>query len=302
MKTAVWLPFKKRRRLSRSEEIMETTVSTSTQHREGVGFTEYQQIAESTDQNRGTSDSGMSFYLLGLFGETGSLLAELKKKRRDERAYSDYRAGVLEEFGDVLWYLTNAISRTGSTLAALARETDGSATDGQESLQESEEHSITANTDISSAEFERLLISLGGQAGVVLRDFEAGVFESDPRLFQKRLGDFYGVLYRKAKAGRVDLHDAAAMNARKIRDRWPGADAKRTPLFDDRFDVEEQIPREIDMFFIEKQIDGKSYVIQKCNGIKIGDRLTDNMVEDDGYRYHDVFHLSYAAVLGWSPV
>jgi len=43
-------------------------------------------------------------------------------------------------------------------------------------------------------------------------------------------------------------------------------------------------------------------VIQKCNDIKIGDRLTDNMVGDDGYRYHDVFHLSYAAVLGWSPV
>jgi hypothetical protein len=34
----------------------------------------------------------------------------------------------------------------------------------------------------------------------------------------------------------------------------------------------------------------------------IGDTLTDNAYEDDGYRFHDVFHLSYAAVLGWSPI
>ena len=34
----------------------------------------------------------------------------------------------------------------------------------------------------------------------------------------------------------------------------------------------------------------------------MGDPLTDNSHVDDGYRFHDVFHLGYAAVLGWSPV
>jgi hypothetical protein len=34
----------------------------------------------------------------------------------------------------------------------------------------------------------------------------------------------------------------------------------------------------------------------------LGDPLTDNSHVDDGYRFHDVFHLAYAAVLGWSPV
>lgn len=282
---------------------MEATISPSTQRRESLGFDEYQVIAESTDQNRGAGHSGMSFYLLGLFGETGSLLAELKKNLRDERAYSDYRAGVLEEFGDVLWYLTNATSRTGSTLAALARETDGSDTNVQEPLQETGKQStMTPNSDLSSDKFERLLIALGGQAGGILNDFDAGLFESDGRLFQKRLAGFYKMLSQTAKVGRVDLHEAAALNVKKIKDRWPGVDAKPTPLFDDQFDVEEQLPREIDVLFMEKRIDGKSYVIQKCNGIKIGDRLTDNMVEDDGYRYHDIFHLSYAAILGWSPV
>jgi hypothetical protein len=47
---------------------------------------------------------------------------------------------------------------------------------------------------------------------------------------------------------------------------------------------------------------GKTYVFQRCRGIKIGDCLTDNKMEEDDYRFHDVFHLSYAAILGWSPV
>ena len=38
------------------------------------------------------------------------------------------------------------------------------------------------------------------------------------------------------------------------------------------------------------------------DGAPLGNELTDNAYENDGYRYHDVFHLAYAAVLGWSPV
>jgi hypothetical protein len=30
--------------------------------------------------------------------------------------------------------------------------------------------------------------------------------------------------------------------------------------------------------------------------------LTDNITDQDGYRFHDVFHFAYAAVLHWSPV
>ena len=38
------------------------------------------------------------------------------------------------------------------------------------------------------------------------------------------------------------------------------------------------------------------------SGVIVGDTLTDNAHKDDGYRFHDVFHLAYAAALGWSPV
>jgi len=33
-----------------------------------------------------------------------------------------------------------------------------------------------------------------------------------------------------------------------------------------------------------------------------GDPLTDNAFDDDRYRFPDVFHLAFAAVLRWSPV
>jgi len=42
-------------------------------------------------------------------------------------------------------------------------------------------------------------------------------------------------------------------------------------------------------------------VAQKSGGILLGDRLTDNHLPEDDYRFHDVFHLAYAAILGWSP-
>lgn len=37
-------------------------------------------------------------------------------------------------------------------------------------------------------------------------------------------------------------------------------------------------------------------------GLNIGDRLTDNAMTADDYRFHDVFHYAYVAVLTWSPV
>lgn len=34
----------------------------------------------------------------------------------------------------------------------------------------------------------------------------------------------------------------------------------------------------------------------------VGDPLSDNAWGDDGYRFHDVFHLAHMTVLGWSPI
>lgn len=71
-------------------------------------------------------------------------------------------------------------------------------------------------------------------------------------------------------------------------------------LFDDNFPESERIPRIMEVS-ITTDHDGRA--LTTINGRSFGDPLTDNRYEtdDDGYRFHDVFHVANAAILGWSP-
>jgi NTP pyrophosphatase (non-canonical NTP hydrolase) len=55
--------------------------------------------------------------LLGLVGEVGSLLSALKKKHRDTDAFFGYHEAVVEELGDVLWYISRVAWHGGTSLA-----------------------------------------------------------------------------------------------------------------------------------------------------------------------------------------
>jgi NTP pyrophosphatase (non-canonical NTP hydrolase) len=88
--------------------------------RSSLLLTEYQQQAQRTDLRR-VDNPDITFPLLGLFGETGSLLSEVKKKQRDQVAYIGYEDSVLEELGDVLWYLAAVSSRANLGLDELVR-------------------------------------------------------------------------------------------------------------------------------------------------------------------------------------
>lgn len=63
----------------------------------------YQSASRTTDR---ISALDLGTPIFGLFGEIGSLLAALKKRRREGDAYATYDETILEELGDVLWYLT----------------------------------------------------------------------------------------------------------------------------------------------------------------------------------------------------
>jgi hypothetical protein len=52
-----------------------------------IELDQYQTIAGRTDQNAESKLDGLAFPLLGLFGEVGTLLSALKKKRRDKNAF-----------------------------------------------------------------------------------------------------------------------------------------------------------------------------------------------------------------------
>ncbi len=75
----------------------------------------------------------LNFPLLGLFGEVGSLLAEVKKKQRDPISYRGYAAAVTEELGDVLWYLNLVAARGGFSFAKSSRTSHMMATTGSRS-------------------------------------------------------------------------------------------------------------------------------------------------------------------------
>jgi hypothetical protein len=94
---------------------------------------------------------------------------------------------------------------------------------------------------------------------------------------------------------------AGHRNIDKTASRWR-AGADWPSLFDEGLDIDEQLPRFLRVEIYQRPVNGKDFVFQKCNGILIGDRLTDNHEPPDFYRFHDVFHFAHAAVLGWSPV
>lgn len=173
---------------------------------------EYQQKAAATDAREISKNPDLSVLLLGLAGETGSLLTLYKKQLRDGDAFQVAEQRLSEEMGDVLWYL-----------AAIAR----------------------------------------------------------------RCG--------------VSLDAVAQANLEKTKSRWLSGDEHA--LFDEGMVLTEQLPRTFEAT-LRDSVDenGTSWMKMVFNGDPLGSELTDNAHDPDGYRFHDILHLSLAATLGWSPV
>lgn len=151
---------------------------------------EYAAQAISTDLR---SDSGsLTFPLLGLFGETGSLLSEVKKKQRDRASYIGYASAVVEELGDVLWYLTAVAARGGLTLNDIAVNLGRGYSDWERvgdtavpfaSLQPE----IMQRSSEPNAAFEKTLLQLAGEVGLLVIDQEAGRLTNNQAAFAGRL-------------------------------------------------------------------------------------------------------------------
>lgn len=266
---------------------------------------EYAAKALKTD--RGTDNRSMTFPLLGLFGETGSLLSEVKKKQRDETSYVGYAANVVEEFGDVLWYLTVVAERGGINLADIASNLacvvpeNSSSGPGAAITFAALQPEHMPRLGKPTPAFEQQLLELAGEVGLLVEDHQANRLKESPPALAGRLLAILRALVQAGNNAGITLEAAAVKNLHKIQDRWP--ETKVYPPFLDRnAKPEEQLPRTLSVEIFERDVNGKIYVFQRCNEINIGDRLTDNATEADDYRFHDVFHYAYAAILGWSPV
>lgn len=72
-------------------------------------------------------------------------------------------------------------------------------------------------------------------------------------------------------------------------------------FFDNHFDFAEQLPKEYVINFNEVKRNSYSEMRVTVNNQQFGDVINDNSYTDDFYRYHDIFHFTFAALLGWSP-
>ena len=154
------------------------------------------------------------------------------------------------------------------------------------------------------------LLGLAGEAGTLLTEYKKWLREGEAyEIFKERvseeLGDILWYVANIATKEDLDLEDIAQANLKKAKSRWlpPRSRRKgRLPLFDKAFPSSEQLPRRFRIAFTEEVSDDGVRVRMALRGQALGSALTDNAYENDGYRFHDVFHLAYAAVLGWSPV
>ncbi len=210
--------------------------------------------------------------LMGLFGEVGSLMSTIKKRKREQHVYIGYTNTVEEEFGDVLWYFT-ALSRR----LNIKIDTMFSA--------------CTAPAD-AGLKLDQDLLELGKAAAELLN---VDKLEKRP---EDMLHKFSRCYCQVLQAAGLKLPNILHSNYEKVRGRFLEPNETRLPIFDIKFAEEERFPRHFKIEIIQRK-SGESHM--RWNGVFIGDPLTDNSYTQDGYRFHDVFHLAYAAILHWSP-
>lgn len=176
-----------------------------------------------------------------------------------------------------------------------------------------EEYQIeAAKTDIVAPDDPHAIIvpllGLAGEVGTLLSEYKKFLRDGKAhQRFKEQVAEDLGDLlwYVSNVAGKFDLRleDVARSNLDKIASRWPsGGEGSDQTLLDDSFPVQEQFPRAFQIEFAEVITANGVLVTMTRNDKPIGDALSDNAPDDDGYRFHDVFHLSYTAVLGWSPI
>ncbi|MEP0189768.1 MAG: nucleoside triphosphate pyrophosphohydrolase family protein [Erythrobacter sp.] len=233
--------------------------------------------------------------LFGLFGEVGGIMAAAKKHHREGKVFDGYRHAVEEEFGDTLWYLAALCRRLDLSLETVLDQ----ATAGERYM------SVLAASDMRSGTVSRIAVSREvaalddtlltlGQA--VSRLLE---LPNEPGILEQRLVHFADCYMKTLQVAELSFGDVARTNLAKTTGRFITPHHSNLPTFDGGFDPDEQLPMQFSIKIVQKR-SGRSYL--KWNGVFIGDPLTDNIRDADGYRFHDVFHFAHSAVLHWSPV
>ena len=257
-----------------------------------VLLSEYEREIVETDR-LGKSD--ITPILLGLFGEVGSVMTTSKKLSREKRAFSNgYRRDVEEELGDTLWYVAALCRRLDMSLSNLFAEAlDNGSYSISIAANADPDHPVTKVFSVNDlAPLDSALLRLGESSARLL---DLGRTAEKARHL---LIDFIGIYLEAVQASSVSFAGVVNGNITKARGRFLTSSAEELPDFDAEFPVDEQLPREFEIEILQRP-NGRSYL--RWNGVFIGNPLTDNIADQDGYRFHDVIHFANAAILHWSP-
>lgn len=250
-----------------------------------MNLDEYQKRAFATAQIDWGDPRKRHIPTFGVVGELGSLTSELKKTLRDGKAYTDGTRNVVEEFGDLLWYVGAVASRHQLYLQALADS--------------------VPRVEVPRGPFGHIyaMVSAFARLVAVAPDLGTDLTRAERRRVARALGQALRATLLAIGRERLDLGAVLRQNLRKVTGVFGPEVIRPARCFDASFPTYERLPRSIGVQFLERERGpGRLEIVLRINDINIGDRLTDNAKDDDGYRFHDAFHLAYAAVLGWSPV
>jgi NTP pyrophosphatase (non-canonical NTP hydrolase) len=165
---------------------------------------------------------------------------------------------------------------------------------------------VPAHGDDDVASLIVPMLGLAGETGQLLSEYKKHLRDGEAhRLFKERvseeLGDLMWYVANVASKFGLALDDVAVANLEKTRGRFL-SDHSVHDSFDADLPEAERLPRSFEVQLVDSDAVGRQRVRVVIDGEPFGSEMTDNAYDPDGYRFHDVFHFAYAAVLAWSPV
>ena len=150
------------------------------------------------------------------------------------------------------------------------------------------------------------LLGIAGEVGSLVAEYKKHIradtqFEAFVEEAREDLGDLLWYVAALARTLDLSLAEIAEHNLAKTAAVW-GDQLPPAHSYDDGFPQDQRLPRRFTIRFVSHERGGIRHVSMFLGEDKVGDPLNDNSYVDDEYRFHDVFHLSCAAVLGWSPI
>lgn len=287
-------------------------------------------------------DERRDIAIYGLAAEVGSLLSVVKRamlavQDDPELVAARKRQEVQEEIGDVLWYTVSLSQQCNddtffnvfrndiyNLLGEISAENERAITietaltpERKASFLE-EAEAFIAKDDVTLDDYqqlafmtrrtegkqlERICLALLSQLGAeVLRTTLPAIeLDLNQKLMDRELNvvlaEIVWHLAALATLSGLGLGGIVEANRKKVTRRY--GRRQPTPLPDDECLQHEQFPRKLQVSFVSVA-KGRSRMYFGTR--QLGNELTDNSDEEDGYRFHDVMHLAILAKLGWSPV